>query len=232
VTARIPLFPLGTVLFPGRLLPLHIFEERYRLLVADLLERAGRDDEAVGFGVLAIRVGRETGVDGAHALHPIGTFAQLRALQAYDDGRFDLVAQGTRRFRLRSLVDDETAYLQAEVEWLPENVGEGARQRAHAVQARFDQYCAAIGLDASRDEPAPDDEGAGPPVAAASGLLSYRVAATMVLTPMDQQALLESPDDATRLRDESRLLRRELALFESLPSLPDLAAARVPIPLN
>ena len=56
----LPLFPLGTVLYPGLLLPLHIFEERYRQLVRDLL--AG--SEPGQFGVIAIRKGRETGVDG------------------------------------------------------------------------------------------------------------------------------------------------------------------------
>ena len=59
-----PLFPLGTVLYPGLVLPLHIFEERYRQLVRDLLE----GPEPRDFGVIAIRKGRETGVDGVSAL--------------------------------------------------------------------------------------------------------------------------------------------------------------------
>ena len=56
----LPLFPLGAVLYPGMLSPLHIFEERYRQLVRDLLERP----EPRRFGVVAIRKGRETGIDG------------------------------------------------------------------------------------------------------------------------------------------------------------------------
>ena len=63
---RLPLFPLGTVLFPGLLLPLHIFEERYRQLVRDLLVGP---HESRAFGVVAIREGREVGADGIRALH-------------------------------------------------------------------------------------------------------------------------------------------------------------------
>ena len=64
----LPMFPLSTVLFPGMRLPLHIFEPRYRQLIQDLLAgpQPGR------FGVIAIRKGRETGVDGISALYEIG----------------------------------------------------------------------------------------------------------------------------------------------------------------
>ena len=68
MTQTLPLFPLGTVLYPGLLLPLHIFEDRYRQLVRDLLERS----EPRRFGVIAIREGRETGVDGVSALYQFG----------------------------------------------------------------------------------------------------------------------------------------------------------------
>jgi len=70
----LPLFPLGAVLYPGMLLPLRIFEERYRQLVRDLLERP----EPRRFGVIAIRTGRETGIDGVHSLYEIGCTATLR----------------------------------------------------------------------------------------------------------------------------------------------------------
>jgi len=66
MTATMPLFPLGTVLYPGLVLPLHIFEERYRQLVRDLL--AGPEPRR--FGVVAIKRGRETGIDGV-AVQPI-----------------------------------------------------------------------------------------------------------------------------------------------------------------
>src|SRR6266487_6592811 len=81
---------------PGLVLPLHIFEERYRQLVRDLLE----GPEPQEFGVIAIRKGRETGVDGVSALYEIGCAAALRQVARHDDGRFDVVTVGTQRFRL------------------------------------------------------------------------------------------------------------------------------------
>ena len=98
----LPLFPLGAVLYPGMLLPLHIFEERYRQLVRDLLEQP----EPRRFGVIAIRKGRETGIDGVHSLYEIGCTATLRRVDRHTDGRYDLVTVGTERFRLIGL--DET----------------------------------------------------------------------------------------------------------------------------
>ncbi len=74
MSETLPLFPLGTVLFPGLLLPLHIFEDRYRKLVRDLL--AGPEPRR--FGVIAIRKGRETGIGGISALHEVGCTATLR----------------------------------------------------------------------------------------------------------------------------------------------------------
>ena len=68
--AVIPLFPLGTVLVPGLVLPLHVFEPRYRRLLADL---AAKPEHERGFGVVAIREGHEVGEGGARALHEVGT---------------------------------------------------------------------------------------------------------------------------------------------------------------
>src|ERR1700745_1986969 len=95
----LPLFPLGTVLYPGMLLPLHIFEERDRHLVGALLARP----EPRRFGVIAIRKGRETGVDGVQSLYEIGCTATLRRVERHEDGRFDIVTVGTQRFRLLRL---------------------------------------------------------------------------------------------------------------------------------
>ena len=106
-----PIFPLGTVLYPGLLLPLHIFEERYRRLVRDLVSVP--DDADRRFGVVAIREGREVGSDGVRALHGVGCTAELRQVEAYEDGRFDIVTVGTTRFRLISL-DPSMPYLNGE----------------------------------------------------------------------------------------------------------------------
>src|SRR5215472_2661196 len=137
----LPLFPLGTVLYPGLLLPLHIFEERYRQLVRDLL--AG--SEPGRFGVIAIRKGRETGVDGVSALHETGCIAALRQVREHPDGRFDLVTTGTQRFRLDSL-EHGRPYLQGVVDLLTEDTGDeaAAAAAARAVQRAFGEYLATL----------------------------------------------------------------------------------------
>src|SRR5215469_12934703 len=137
----LPLFPLGTVLYPGLLLPLHIFEERYRQLVGDLL--AG--PEPGQFGVIAIRKGRETGVNGICALYDIGCIAALRQVREHSDGRFDLVAAGTRRFRLVS-TEHGRPYLHGVVELLAEDTGDAAEAGAtvQAVQRAFRDYLIAL----------------------------------------------------------------------------------------
>ena len=117
----LPLFPLGAVLYPGMLLPLHIFEERYRQLVRDLLD----GPEPRRFGVIAIRKGRETGIDGVQSLYEIGCTAVLRRVDQHEDGRYDIVAVGTERFRLLGL-DETRPYLRGEVEILAEEPADPA----------------------------------------------------------------------------------------------------------
>ena len=73
MSERLRLFPLGTVLFPGMVLPLHIFEDRYRQMVHELLD----SPEPRRFGVIAIRKGRETGIEGVSSLYEVGCTATL-----------------------------------------------------------------------------------------------------------------------------------------------------------
>jgi uncharacterized protein len=210
VTEILPLFPLGTVLYPGLLLPLHIFEERYRQLVHDLLD----GDDPRRFGVIAIRKGRETGVEGVSSLHAIGCTATLRRVSEHEDGRFDLVTVGTQRFELGQL-DESRPYLQGEVELLTEETGEemSAGLAAQAVQGAFRAYLDALarpGVAKARVPDLPDE-----PVA-----LSYLVAATMIVDLSDKQALLAEPDALRRLTTERALLTRETTMLRSLTSTP------------
>jgi Lon protease-like protein len=213
--SRLPLFPLGTVLFPGVLLPLHVFEERYRRLVRDLLV-APPDERA--FGVVAIREGREVGADGARALHAVGCVARLHRAEPYADGRFDVVTTGAQRFRLDAL-DETRAYLQGEVTLLDEPDGPDVGRLAGQVGRAWADYREAVG--SSDDEP-PEDARA----------LSYLVAAGAVLDLTEKQRLLEAADTAARLRAELVLLRRESALLGLLPSLPAVELTRVPASPN
>ena len=218
---RIPLFPLSAVLYPGGLLPLHVFEERYRLLVQRLLglPEAGRRS----FGVVAIRVGRESGTDGVSALHEVGCATDLREVQAYEDGRFDIVTTGSRRFRLLS-VDSSEPYLQGDVEWLDEPGGDAAQLLAGVVRDRFMHYREALRRFGLR--------GAAADLPGDPCRLSYLVATAMVLDLADHQVLLAAPSTASRLSLEVDLLRRESALLQQLPSLPGVDYPRQPAPPN
>lgn len=216
----IPLFPLGTVLYPGLLLPLHIFEERYRRLVRDLAELP---PEQQRFGVVAIRQGREVGADGVEALHEVGCAAQVRRIEAYEDGRFELATTGGPRFRLID-VDGSLPYLQGDVEWLPEAPGEAAEVLAGPVGRRFLAYRAALAGERADDAAGqlPDDP----------RVLSYLVAAAMILDLPDHQALLAAGDDTERLTLALRLLRREGSLLKRLPSVPGVEYTRIPLSPN
>jgi len=214
MSETLPLFPLTTVLFPGMRLPLHVFEQRYRQLVRDLLDQA----EPRRFGVIAIRKGRETGADGVTALHEVGCVATVRQVKPLDDGQYDLVAVGTERFRLLAL-DRSLPYFQGEIESLTEEVSQaedGARIAALAaqrVQVAFRAYLNALadrggGVITVADLP---DE----PL-----LLSYIVAAAMIIDLPERQALLAAPDGLTRLRAERSLLVREIGMLRATTSRP------------
>jgi Lon protease-like protein len=231
VTARqvgartvIPLFPLGTVLVPGFVLPLHIFEPRYRQLLRDLAELPEEDR---AFGVVAIREGHEVGSDGVKALHAVGTLAVLRGVTPWPDGRADITTNGDARFRVLRLVDEGTPYHCAEVEWLGELDGAAdLRPKAIEVARRFDAYREAVAgagaVEAAQMLSLPED----------ARTLSYLVAAAMVLDIRERQALLESPTTCDRLSSELRLLARETVLMQELPSLPAVDLGRTPSGVN
>jgi Lon protease-like protein len=217
MSEMLPLFPLGAVLYPGMLLPLHIFEERYRQLVRDLLDGL----EPRRFGVIAIRKGRETGVDGVQSLYEIGCTATLRRVEQHDDGRFDIVTVGTQRFRLRGL-DETRLYLQGEVELLAEDVVDpvAAEPAVRVIQAAFRAYLDALtewGGATVRIEDLPDEP----------TLLSFIVAAAMVIDLPERQALLAESGTLRRLGLQRALLSRETAMLRTTTSrpVPDLRHA-------
>ena len=259
----IPLFPLGTPLFPGIVLPLQIFEPRYRRLMHDLLALPEAGDRRF-FGVVAIRQGWEVEqVSPAAALYDIGCTARVQAVRPQPDGGFRVVTVGGERFRLLDVVvGEDPPYLQAEVEWLvdeemaeeaagdhdgiiaptglvvpgahdaglDEMVASVARGSmgvlSRNVRDLFTRYVAEVAdLSAGGGgggEPAVDAETAvllhavtGDPTA-----LSYLVASTALLTTEDRQSLLAESATRRRLAAESRLLRRELTLLQTLGAVP------------
>jgi Lon protease-like protein len=132
---ELPLFPLNSVLCPGIALPLHIFEARYRAMVRHCLETTSP------FGVVLIREGRETGA-GAISFTGVGTIAEIRDAGSYDDGRYDLLVVGTRRFEIRQVINSKLPYLVADVDLLDESVGddETAHRLAMRATRRFVTY--------------------------------------------------------------------------------------------
>jgi Lon protease-like protein len=210
MSTKLPLFPLGSVLYPGLVLPLHIFEDRYRQLVSDLLE----EPEPRQFGVVAIRYGRETGIDSVSALYETGCTAELQRVEPYDDGRFDLVTVGTQRFKLLGL-GEQAPYFTGDVEWLPEEIGNEAEAGLvlTAVQQSFRSYLALIAERGGAHVTIPEmpDE----PM-----LMSYLVAAAIVVDLPVKQGLLEEPDACRRLLAERKLLGLEMRMLRSLTATP------------
>jgi Lon protease-like protein len=218
----IPLFPLGTPLFPGIVLPLHVFEPRYRRLMSDLLALPEDSDHRF-FGVVAIRQGWEVErVAPAEALYDIGCTARLQAVRPQGDGGFRLVTVGGDRFRLLDIVvGDDPPYLQAEVEWLAEEeaaeeaAGDSAQLAGPGLQPGEVAVSVARGsLDllarGVRLRAVADDHEA----------LSWLVASAALLTTEDRQALLAESATRRRLIAETRLLRRELTLLQRLSAVP------------
>ena len=133
---EIPLFPLHTVLCPGIVLPLHIFEDRYRALTRHCL------DTGAPFGVVLIRDGREVGADRSLALAGVGALVEIREAGRYPDGRYDLLAAATGRFAIDAVDPAREPYLVADVTPLEDEVGDEARAERLAASAirRFVRY--------------------------------------------------------------------------------------------
>lgn len=224
-TRRLPLFPLGTPMLPGAELELHVFEPRYRRFVSLLLELP---PEQRLFGIIALRGTREVGDDVAEdlaAFHSVGCAARLEVADELSDGRFDVTARTTTRFRLHAVtpgdgepVDGRAGprWTLGQVSWLDEVTTSEADELAVPVAQLLARYVAALpgsiaaGLDLPEAGVALDPLG-----------VSYAVSRAVVLPVQERQALLEAADAATRLRMARRVLRRELALITGgLPSLP------------
>jgi uncharacterized protein len=209
----LPVFPLPLVLLPGELLPLHVFEPRYRVLVQALMELP--EDAERQFGVVAIKAGREVGAEGVQALHAVGCTAELREVTPYADGRFDLVTVGETRFRLLGLDEGAgTPYHTGFVDFVQEEDGDGdVNALAERVTERFADYRERLGVEVTELPDQPQ-------------VISYLVAAAVVLDLPERQGLLEQPTTSDRLRAEIALLRRESALIGAFHSLPAVDLAR------
>ncbi|MEU5144316.1 LON peptidase substrate-binding domain-containing protein [Streptomyces sp. NPDC021139] len=244
-TVRLPLFPLNSVLFPGLVLPLNIFEERYRAMMRELLKTP--ENEPRRFAVVAIRDGFEVaqtapglpdptatlergptagfGTDPLKAFHKVGCVADAATIRERADGTFEVLATGTTRMRLLS-VEASGPFLTAELDPLPEEPGDEAGALAEGVLRSFRQYQKRLAGARERSLATGADLPDEP------GVVSYLVAAAMMLDTPTKQRLLQAPDTASRLRDELKLLRSETSIIRTLPSLPASDLTRGPTSLN
>ena len=216
----IPVFPLNAVLFPGVVTPLHVFEDRYRALMRDLL--AIEDPAQRLFAVVAIREGYEVGDHGMQSMHRTGTLVQLTEAERYEDGRFDIEVAGRQRVVI-NVVDGSGEYLTAECDLLDDAATEDDDAQAHDQATRtlitFEEY---------RDQLS---ELRGGPVLSGTmprdpAYLSYSLAATCLLSQSERQQLLEAPNATKRLRMLRRSLREEMRAMRAIPSLPATEVAR------
>lgn len=196
------MFPLGSVLVPGMPLPLHVFEPRYRQLMADCL--AGTPE----FGVTLIERGSEVG--GGDVRTDVGTVARIVEAGMLEDGRWVLTALGTRRIRVVRWLGDEP-YPRAEVEDLPDDDPDDPEPLGELLA----QLRRVLALRAELGEPAAPAtvELADDPVTA-----TWQAAAVAGIGPLDLQRLLVAPGHAARralladaLADQEELLRARLA---------------------
>ncbi|MGO4342000.1 LON peptidase substrate-binding domain-containing protein [Pedococcus sp. 2YAF34] len=204
--ARVPLFPLGTVLVPGATLPLQVFEPRYIVLLSDLLNAM----DVPEFGVVAIRQGHEVGAGSVHDLHEVGCLARVDQAASLGDGRYLVVSTGVRRFHLDTLeAGTGTAYATGEVTVLEERTGDERQVADLAERLRrvLHTYATTVG--------AKEPQWPGDPVA-----LSYEVGGAVGLDLGDRQRLLAAADTETRLRLALHLVRRELGLASTMGLVP------------
>jgi uncharacterized protein len=182
-----PMFPLGTVLLPGGVLPLHVFEPRYRQLVIDCLADDSGDPE---FGVTLIERGSEVG--GGDQRAGVGVIARMVQVEALSDGRYAIVAVGTRRFRVNSWLPDDPYPLADVDEWRDVDPdASGLAERVAAATARLQEV---LDLATRLGEAPRDVEVSDDPL-----LASYHLAGLAPLGPADRYRLLCAASPAERL---------------------------------
>jgi Lon protease-like protein len=190
MTTSIPIFPLHTVLYPGTLLPLKIFEQRY----LEMTKACVRDNAP--FGVSRIREGREVGVPAVP--EQVGCSAVILEWEIPHLGVFHLRTHGQTPFRIIQQSTQADGLIRADVEWLAENTGE-VRPESHALCRRvLEQIVEKLGVEYFSPPLAYDD----------SRWISYRLAEVLPLQEEEKQRLLAVRNDGERLDRLHALLRR------------------------
>lgn len=192
--AIMPMFPLGSVLLPGHVLPLHVFEPRYLHMVADCLHEHDRE-----FGVVLIERGSEVGGGDRRSAH--GTVARMVQIGELDEGRLLVVCVGTRRIRVNAWLPDDP-YPLADVDDWPDSWSDDDRSPATLaeLQSRIDKVAARV-RRAHALAVELGDRSAGATLELADDLLeaSYQLAAMLPVGPVDQHRLLAATGPHDRI---------------------------------
>jgi Lon protease-like protein len=196
----IPLFPLpNVVLFPSVFLPLHIFEPRYRRMVADALE----GDRIIG--MVLLRPGWESDYEGRPPVYPIGCAGLITHAEPRPDGRYNIVLRGLQKFRI---LEEEQGrpYRVAQVETLMEDLSDGERASIRTERRRLEALLV------------PQSEGRGsdpkvPPSMADEDLVNA-LAQYLELEPVEKQALLERDGLLARCRSLIELLEMKVIVSQ------------------
>lgn len=171
---RIPIFPLQVVLFPGASLPLHIFEPRYKDMIAAC--------QASGSGFGVVHAERDQ-------LAVTGCIASIvSTLQKYDDGRVDILTRGAHRFHIVAL-DESAPYLQADVNFLPDDFEPAPRELREQAAAKHFEYLERSGSGVEAMSQIQLDQ----PV-------SFQLADALPIPFIQQQALLTTDSDTQRTK--------------------------------
>jgi Lon protease-like protein len=194
------MFPLGSVLFPYGVMPLHVFEPRYRLMTERCLEGDGT------FGVVLIERGSEVG--GGDVRFDVGTLARIVEAGRFDDGRYALVAVGVHRVHVRGWLPDDP-YPQAEIEPADDSVVGDAPSGLVDDVARQLERVRALHAELGAPVPSAAIELADDPARA-----SFEAASLAPIGPLDAQALLETDVAADRLARLADLLTEETRVLE------------------
>jgi len=209
------MFPLSTVVFPGMSVPLHVFEDRYRMLVNHLL--TVEDPAARVFGTVAIREGYEVGDHGAQSVYRMGCILQLTEVERHDDGTFDIVAVARERLKLEEM-QRGVDFPQGVVELVPEPEVEVPADLLDRARATFTAFRAA--MTALQGDPFSGTLPRDP------DYLAWTLSALTPLPMAERQSLLEASDATERLELVTRLLTEELRAINVIPSLPATQVAR------
>lgn len=180
---ELPLFPLGTVLFPGGLLPLRIFEARY----LDMISQCMKANDA--FAVCLLRSGSEVG--GEAVPYEVGTLATVRDFELGADGLLHIVAVGGRRCRVLSTWQRPDRLLMGRVELLPEGADHSLPEGMAPLAEALRQAAAKAGAPLAASEPRYDD----------AVWVGYRLAEHLPVAATDKQRWLEMDDPVARIED-------------------------------